>query len=81
MSSDLRLAEHFPRSKGCEKQAQTFFECFTVNGQQGISDDVNLALTECKQEMSAYDSCMKFALQKYPAKVSRAGAAYRRRES
>ena len=93
MTTTLKLASHFPRSKGCEKQAQTFFDCFstasetvlntretaTTTGSEYKKVENNTVLRDCKATLNLYDSCMVKALQKYPEKYSRAGAAYRGR--
>ena len=34
----LALAKHFPRSKGCEQQANTFFNCFSTATETFLSD-------------------------------------------
>ncbi len=42
-SQTLRLADHFPLvSKQCQKQASTFFKCFSTKGEQppeGVSSN------------------------------------------
>jgi|TARA_B110000008_G_C16637407_1_gene431140 hypothetical protein len=82
----LALAKHFPRSKGCEQQANTFFNCFSIATETFLSDTnksseqtKNTILEGCKSELTRYDRCMVKALKKYPENYSRAGTAYRGR--
>ena len=76
-TAELRLADHFPRSKGCESYAQTFFDCLSTAGSSGEENpDI---LKQCQKSMKYYDNCMVKALKKYPPKFARAGAAYRQR--
>ena len=82
----LALAKHFPRSKGCEQQANTFINCFSTATETFLSDTnksseqtKNTILEGCKSELTRYDRCMVKALKKYPENYSRAGTAYRGR--
>ena len=76
-TAELRLADHFPRSKGCESYAQTFFDCLSTVESSG--EENHNVLKQCQKSMRYYDNCMVKALKKYPPKFSRAGAAYRQR--
>jgi hypothetical protein len=88
------LPSYFPRSKGCDIQAQGFFDCFSKATEQylnntseqatGTSNTGGVAsksdtLEGCKSQFKLYDRCMQSALKKHPQKYSRAGAAYRGR--
>ena len=76
-TTELKLSDHFPRSKGCESYAETFFDCLSSAESSG-GDNVGI-LKQCEKSMKYYDNCMVKALKKYPPKFSRAGAAYRQR--
>ena len=41
MTTPLTLAPHFPRSKGCEKQAETFFNCFSTATETALNSSRN----------------------------------------
>ena len=86
-TGDLRLAGHFPKTKGCEKQAASFFDCLQTQDaklRESAKDDKELAevgrvaLRNCTTKMSVYDKCMLKSIKKDPLRFERVAQAYRR---
>jgi|MDTB01.2.fsa_nt_gb hypothetical protein len=87
-----RLAGHFPKKKGCEKQASVFFGCLSeqdklLRGEvAGKADQEGSALAgvgrsalkACAGHMAKYDKCMERSLKKHPLRFERVAQAYRR---
>lgn len=88
--SMLRMPDHFPRAKGCPKEAAALFACLHEHtaqtpdqifdgGEKGEPVLSSAGHAQCSSLLKGYNKCMKSALNKYPQRLERVNEAYRRK--